>query len=816
MARASKTTPPKGRSRGEKMTEDGLLDLLQTYEDDAAQYTFGTLRQQRDRAIKEYFQRPYGNEEEGWSQYVSSELMDTIEWLLPDLIDLFVSSEDAVTFDPTRADQVEGAQQQTDTCNYVFYKQNNGFMVLYTAFKDALQVRNCAVHWRVHTARKKVYANIKGTLAEVNAAMEDEDEVEAADIQGQQPAVDELGYPVLNAFGQPTLEPVWSVRVSRIERRKTVRVEAFEPENLLIARQWTSPLLEECPYVCRPMEISLSDLWEMGFTDVTAEDLAGSDEPAGQGPDPTRRYQRDPAMAEEYRPRTEGVDVLDPSQTMGVIRIEWVLADFDGDGIAERREIIRLEDRILSNEECSQVPIATGSPMLVQHRWDGMGYADIVGNLQLLKTELTRGVINNAHAANNPRKTVLYDRNGEVPYADINALLDGRPGGTVPIYSQGAIQYENTPYVGNQMQPLLEYVDGLTEKRTGVTKQRMGIDPDAIRPDRTLGETKILDTASKQRVKLIGRILGETIVKPMFQGIRGLLADGGLDEKIAFKLRGKFVEVDPNDWDTGYDMTVNVGLGTGDRDLKAMVLANVQHTQVMLAQSPLAPMLIKPKQIYNALVDTLDYAGFKDKDRYYSDPGEAPIPQPPPAPPPYQLLVEQMKQKGETERQGMQLTYSAKEKQYLDQIEQRRLAAQDEVQARNDDRDAEREQAVKALDAQLETIKAQLDMVKNERDNLTRLAIARISHPEGEMVARDILDPITGEATQSADPANVRASLEALLAQQEASPTIIRHPVTQEIIGVEKGGKVSRVVRDEAGQVSGLAPHEPDQSQTLQ
>jgi len=54
------------------------------------------------------------------------------------LLDIFTSTDEAVQFDPARRRRRAGAQQATDTCNYIFYRQNNGFV-------DALHgVQGCA------------------------------------------------------------------------------------------------------------------------------------------------------------------------------------------------------------------------------------------------------------------------------------------------------------------------------------------------------------------------------------------------------------------------------------------------------------------------------------------------------------------------------------------------------------------------------------------------------------------------------------------------------------------------------------------------
>jgi hypothetical protein len=772
------------------MDDEQLLTHLQLLEEDSADFTFGQLASDRRQSVREYYRRQYGNEEEGWSQIVTSDVQDTIEWLLPELLDIFISSEDAVVFDPTRAADVKGAQQATDACNYVFYKQNNGFMVLYTAFKDALQQKNCAIHWRKETVRSKETIPVRGATEEMLAAvMQEGDEIEGVE-EMQAPLIDPAtGQPAVGPDGQQMMQTLLSVKLARITERKVVKVDAFEPENLLVKRDWTSPLLHECPYVARNMPVTLSELAVMGFKDVTAEELRASAEP-GDSQDSIDRQDRTGGLNQDVRD-VRPFDSEDDSLATGWLRIEWVLVDFDSDGIAERREIYRLKDRILSNEECGQVPIATGSPILVQHRWDGMSVADLVSDLQRLRTDLTRAIVNNAALANNPRRSVMVDSNG-APMAVIEDLLDDRPGVVVQKWHENAIGVEATPYVGNQMQPLLGYVDEMREQRTGLTKQRMGMDPNALRPgDRTLGETQIIDNAAKMRTKLIARIFAEVLVKPTFQGILKLATEGGM-EKIAFKLRGEFVELDPNEWRDSYDMTINVGLGTGDKQGQIAVLNGVKQTQLMLAQSPLGPMMVTPKQIYNTNAKMLDLSGFKNVGDYLTDPGEAKLPEKPNGPPP-EVMIEQMRQ--QTAMQKIDREAQMKEREAQNAFT---------LQQQNDERDAERELRKAQYEYELELARIAEGRYKTDKDNAAKVTVAKIAHPESILPPGWGVDPETGAVVQGPDPFEVlMAGMQTINAKLDAPAEIMRDPATGRPVGIVKGGQVRPIVRDEAGRVVG-------------
>lgn len=103
-----------------KMDNNELLELLQRKEQSASHYIHGTLGADRDAAMRAYHRQPYGNEEEGWSSVITSDVQDTVEWILPALLKVFTSTDKAVSFEPTTPQDVKGAEQATDasiTCS---------------------------------------------------------------------------------------------------------------------------------------------------------------------------------------------------------------------------------------------------------------------------------------------------------------------------------------------------------------------------------------------------------------------------------------------------------------------------------------------------------------------------------------------------------------------------------------------------------------------------------------------------------------------------------------------------------------------------
>ena len=677
-----------------KMSDDDLLDLLRRKEEAAADYVHGDLGQQRETLMRAYHQMPYGNEEDGMSQVVASDVSDTVEWVLPALLKVFTSTDKAVSFEPSREADVKPAEQATDACNYVFYRQNNGFLVLYTALKDALTVRNCAVNWRKE-AKECVYSlPFKGATAEMLAMMLQEEGSEIGEISEPQVVADPMGMPV----------EIYSGRIKKTEKKTAIKVDAFSPEDLLIDREWTSPLLGECPYVARLMPVTLTDLKLMGFKDVTADDLRASDQSDFSADSDFRLSKINQTDSVATVGAAWGEDhSQDESMAEGWLRIEYVEVDADGDGVAERLEIYRLREKILRKEVVSHVPIATFSPILNTHRWDGMSMADAVSDLQKLHTELLRQTLNNLYLTNNPRTKVLTDANWS-PLANIDDLLDSRAGGIIRQRDVNAVTEQVTSFAAGSSLPMLEYVQGMRENRTGVSRTSMGLNPDSL--NNTATGRQIDQSAAQQRIELIARIAAEVLLKPIFKGILKLLTDGDM-EKLAFRLRDEFVEYDPNEWRDSYDMTIHVGLGTGDRMAQTQSLMAIWQMQ----QAAIPMGIATPGHMYQTAVKVIENAGFKDVQSFVQDPRKLP---PQPQQPPLPLQIEQMKMQADQQKMQAQMQADVQKFQAEAQVKLQEVQANLELQAANDSRDSQREIEKAQLSSQLEIQKMEFERWKFE------------------------------------------------------------------------------------------------------
>lgn len=147
-----------------KMSNADLKALLTNEKASAlAGMSSSKLSEERSRAL-DYYLGDMANDlpaADGRSSAISTDVSDTIEGLMPTLMDIFTSGDEVVKFDPVGPEDVEAAEQETDYINHVFMEQNPGFLVLYSMIKDALlsKVGVVKVWWECeeHEERKTFY-----------------------------------------------------------------------------------------------------------------------------------------------------------------------------------------------------------------------------------------------------------------------------------------------------------------------------------------------------------------------------------------------------------------------------------------------------------------------------------------------------------------------------------------------------------------------------------------------------------------------------------------------------------------------------------
>ena len=110
--------------KNKELSDIELKAILTNQVRNSIGYLGGELSESRRKSIEYYLGDKLGTEIDGRSQVVSTDVSDTIESILPNLLRVFTASDKVVRCDPVTAEDVALSEQATAYLNHVFYKQN--------------------------------------------------------------------------------------------------------------------------------------------------------------------------------------------------------------------------------------------------------------------------------------------------------------------------------------------------------------------------------------------------------------------------------------------------------------------------------------------------------------------------------------------------------------------------------------------------------------------------------------------------------------------------------------------------------------------
>jgi hypothetical protein len=603
----------------EKITEEELITRIRGEITSSLGYMGDTISQQREQAMSYYYGLPFGNEVDGRSQYVDSTVQDTIEWIKPSLMRVFASGDEMVKFNPQGPEDVEMAKQATDYVNYVFTKDNPGWEIMYSWFTDALLSKNgiVKVWWEEYAEEEREEYHNLDEISLISLISDDGVEVvEHTEItEGDQPYHDLV--------------------IKRKSYDGKIKIENIPPSEFLIARE--SKNIQDARFVCHRVLKTLSELREMyPDQDLDVAELGGGDDDlmAFSGErlerfafDESSKYWEgwgDGGIADEEGLRTYW------------LHESYLKTDWDGDGITELRKVCTVGSTVLANDAIDKIPFVSITPVRIPHKFFGLSVADLVMDLQLMKSTLMRNLMDNMYNQNFGRYAVLEGQ------ANLDDLLTQRPGGVVRVKSPNAVTPLATPALEPYSFQMLEYLDGVREARAGVSKMSQGLDENALTSHTTATAVNAVMGAAQSRVELIARNFAETGVKDLMTTIYELLHKNQ-DKKRMIMLRNEWIPVRPDVWRDKYDCTVSVALGSGNKDQQMMHLSQMLQFAGEAMKGGLP--IVSIQNMYNLGASLVKAMGFQNVDDYLTDPSQIPPQEDQPSPEEQaQLLEAQVKQ----------------------------------------------------------------------------------------------------------------------------------------------------------------------------
>ena len=583
-----------------KLSDSEIVARIEAEESKSYGVNDSQLSFERSEAINFYLGLPFGNEVEGRSQVVSYDVQDTIESALPQLLKVFVAGDKVVTFDPKGPEDQDAADQETDYVNHVVMEKNAGFNIFYVWFKDALLSKNGYV---------KVYTETEDEMEEVEYSGLTDAQLQMLASDDKTEVLEHTAYPdpsvdiamlqqqamMNNQDPMSIMQPMLhDVKLKVTESKDSIKIKNVAPENMMVSVDTTGPSLHDARFVQHRELMAVADIAEaFNLSESKVEGIMSDIRSVFEQESNARDI-----YSEEFDRALDEDDAL----------VKDTYIKING----ERWRYVVLGNEIIYKEKCEYVPFACITPMIMPHRHIGRSYSDLTQDIQMIKSTLLRGQLDNMYLANNGRYAIS-DR------VNLDDMLTSRPGGIVRVSGEpgSAIMPLQHPPLPASTFSMVEYMDSMKEKRTGITAYNQGLDSNSL--NKTASGVAQIMSAAQQRIELVARTFAETGVKDLFQLVHRLVRTT-LTKPDIIRLRNRWVEVDPREWKARKDMSISVGLGAGNKDQQLMHLTTILQMQKEAIQIGIT----SPEKIYNALAKLTQNAGFKNPEEFWTNPANTP------------------------------------------------------------------------------------------------------------------------------------------------------------------------------------------------
>jgi hypothetical protein len=519
------------------------------------------------------------------SSFISTDVRDAILMMLPSLVRIFAAAENVISLVPRSPQDDAMAEQATNYVNYVFWHDNAGFLTLYGAFKDALTVRTGYVKWwtdNTKEIKRKQFVNI--TMEQLQMLL------------GEDPTAK-----VVPGSLQQNEAGGLDVTIEGTQNKPITRVEGVPPEEMRLDRY--ARTFAKSRIVGHERIVSIDELTAMGYPrDLCANYLQTQD---------VHNFTMESMIRNPGRGMSSRVGD-------GVMYGEWyVRVDSDGDGVAELRYVCTMGEAhaIVSDQPANRIKFALFSCDPIAHTLVGDSIADLTIDIQRIKTNMTRGVLDSLAESINPKTVVneLVTNLDDALNDDLGAVIRTRGD------PQNAVQFATTPFVGQAALPILQYLDAVQQRRTGLSDAARGLDPKQLQSSTQIGVEAIIN-GQQERTELVARVLAETGYRDLFHGLFNEIVENE-NQARTLRVNGSWATYHTSMFDADMSVEVNPTLGKGSDTVRMMTLQQIKNDQQMVFSQfgPNNPVVGIPEML-NTITDMLSIANIKNVSRYFKMP----------------------------------------------------------------------------------------------------------------------------------------------------------------------------------------------------
>jgi hypothetical protein len=615
---------------------------------------------EKKRTAEQYYagELPRAPDIKGRSGVVSTDVADSVEWIMPPIIESL--SGKSVKFRPMSAADEAQADLETQFTHFVFSEDNEGYMALYSAAKDALMCGAGII--------KVVYDDTPERIVESYNGLQ-EPQLQAL-----------LADPMLEVteIERSETEGI-AATAARIIKQGRVVVEAVPPEEFRVCDDHRGGDLKNARFVAHTRRRTASELLAEGYDPDIIENA------------------QDRHLDREQNPYTYVDPENDESQKLLVVTEAYLQMDINDDGISELCKVVVLGESeptdILEIEEVPEIPFVSVQAIPKPYSPFGVSVFDRVRQIQDLKTAILRSTMDSYYQSTNRMKVV---QEGQV---NLDDLLVSRPGGIIRAKGHNAVMEIGGTPIGTEAFQLLQFADEQKRSRTGVSADA-AMHNQLVSNESAHAVERVM-SASEMLVGLIVRNIAETGIRPVYRLIRDNLVRYH-HGSVPFRFKGNWINVDPSQWGPRSRMIVTVGAGASEEQQKMGALQQIYQLQKDMVMTDPTQSMVGPKQMYSTLSDFIELNGLGDADQFFLDP-ESPEGQ--------QMAQQKMQQQQQQQQQMMQ------EQQQQLQMQQMALDAQQKV-AQAEQVKAQATMQNGQLKAQIDAMKAQhqleVDGMKNQ------------------------------------------------------------------------------------------------------
>jgi hypothetical protein len=603
------------KDKSKKMTDAQLCSFVNELGNDTILSSGDYISTNLD-IFGDYNQDPYGDEEDGLSKYVSRDVADLVDSDETALARVFLGANVPVEFTPLNGGQaaVQEAEDINLLVKHLVDNVKNSYKVQIDWLKEILLSKvGGYVEYGIETVEKPEIRKFEGLSRQdidiLRMRLSEETGIISVSIEEE---IEEAGNPV---DGQ-TLQETFSIQATIVTETQQYFVRNVPWEDMRISKN--AQTKDDADLFGKKFRKRKSDLIAEGFDEdlvkglpVASEgDKSGNNQSNSDGDTTSgvksQRYQdqggyESGASSQWQNDKVEGTD-------------DYVLVDFDGDGVLERRHVVKVGSKILTNEVFNHIPFAGCSAIQMPHNIVGLSRAELAQKQQRYNSVLTRNIFDNISDVNMGR---VYADQLNVNMDDLTNVrkkgvvrTKGAPG--------NAVFPEQVMYNGDKTLQVIQYLGGKHSQATGVMDTNQGLSSDQLHEETATRFEGVKDQGLA-KIELVARNIAEIGYKDLYEGM-AYFARHFQDSEVEAMILGREMTFNPSSWRYDHAVKARVGTGAGDDEKTLQTLSGI--LQIQSNEIEQGGQLADSKTKYNVYKEIIRASGLHGVNNYFNDPSQ--------------------------------------------------------------------------------------------------------------------------------------------------------------------------------------------------